>query len=198
MPIFCPTRLVNLWVAVYFNLTMQTERCLLQPFTTYDQAFVFEGLSNPEVIRYYGVQFHSYDATQVQMEWFQQITREGSGEWWKIVDREKGTRLGAIGINNYQPQHRCCEIGYWLLPQFWGQGLMREVVPAVLDHLFVGRLMHRVSASVEGGNTASSSVLESAGFRFEGIQRECEYKGGRFVSLLWYSLLEQEWRERLA
>lgn len=173
---------------------MRTPRFLIEPFTASDQDFVFEGLSHPEVIRYYGVQFHTYEAAKLQVEWFEQIIREQSGQWWKIVSIETKQRVGAIGMNNYQPQHRSTELGYWLLPQYWKQGIMTEVLPAILYHLFNNKMMHRVCASVELGNYASIKVLEQANFRNEGTQRECEYKNGKFISLVWYSLLEDEWR----
>ncbi|WP_132053826.1 GNAT family N-acetyltransferase [Pseudocnuella soli] len=173
---------------------MFSQRFKLEAFQPADQAFVFEGLSHPDVIRYYGVQFHSYEATRVQMEWFEHIIKENSGHWWKIVSLQNGDRVGAIGMNNYQPQHRCTEIGYWLLPPFWKKGIISEVLPLVLQYLFTGRNMHRVAASVEVGNDASSKVLERAGFRLEGVQRDCEFKNGGLISLKWYSLLESEWR----
>lgn len=173
---------------------MVSTRFKLVPFQYTDRDFVFEGLNHPDVIRYYGVQFHSYEAVRLQMEWFEQILQENTGHWWKIVSLHNGERVGAIGMNNYQPQHRCTEIGYWLLPRFWKQGIIREVLPLMLEYLFTLRNMHRVAASVEVGNDASCRVLEHAGFKLEGIQRECEYKGGSFISLRWYSMLEWEWR----
>lgn len=173
---------------------MRTPRFALEPFTASDQDFVFEGLSHPDVIRYYGVQFHTREVAKLQIEWFEQIIREQSGQWWKIVWIDRDLPVGAIGMNNYQPQHRSTEIGYWLLPQYWKQGIMQEVMPAILYHLFIDKMMHRVAASVEVGNHASMRVLEHSRFRHEGIQRDCEYKKGKFISLAWYSLLENEWR----
>lgn len=173
---------------------MFSQRFMLQAFQPNDQAFVFEGLSHPDVIRYYGVQFHTYEATRIQMEWFEHIIKENSGQWWKIVNLQTGERLGAIGMNNYQPQHRCTEIGYWLLPQFWKKGIISEVLPLMLQYLFADRKMHRVAATVEEGNEASSRILEKAGFVLEGVQRDCEFKNGAFITLKWYSLLEDEWR----
>lgn len=172
---------------------MLSERFALQHFVAEDQAFVFKGLSHPDVIRYYGVQFHSFEAARLQMEWFEQILKEASGQWWKIVTRGTAEKVGAIGMNNYQPQHRCTEIGYWLLPQYWKQGIVQEVMPVLLQYLFRDKMIHRIAASVETGNEASCKVLERAGFTFEGTQRECEFKNGTFISLKWYSLLEGEW-----
>jgi ribosomal-protein-alanine N-acetyltransferase len=99
-------------------------------------------------------------------------------------------------MNHFLPQHRSTEIGYWLLPRYWKQGVIREVMPLVLEHLFLKKMVHRVAATVEVGNISSSKVLEQAGFTLEGIHRECEYKNGAFISLMWYSMLEQEWRLR--
>lgn len=171
---------------------MLTKRFALQFFVPDDQGFVFEALSHPDVIRYYGVRFSTYEATKVQMDWLDTILKEASGQWWKIVDRQNGTRVGAIGMNHRQPLNRSTEIGYWLLPQYWKQGIIREVLPVVTRHLFHEYRFHRIAAIVEAENEASCRVLEHAGFTLEGIQRECEYKEGKFISLKWYSLLETE------
>jgi [ribosomal protein S5]-alanine N-acetyltransferase len=176
---------------------IQSHRFDLLQFCPCDLDFVFEGLSHPEVIRYYGVNFHSLEATKVQMEWYNNLLTERTGIWWKIVNRQTNERVGAIGMNNYQQQHKRTEIGYWLLPQFWKQGIISEVLPVVTNHLFTKEGVHRIEALVEEGNEGSCNVLRKAGFHFEGKMRECEIKNGNYISLLMFSLLFTDTRPPL-
>lgn len=165
---------------------LHTARFLLQELVVGDQAFVFEGLSHPRVIPFYGVRYESLEATAGQMDYYQRVWREGSGCYWKVVDKSTGQRLGVVGYSNHLPQHRRAEIGYWLLPAYWGQGIMAEVLAELLRYLHEEKQVHRVEALVEEGNTASDRVLERAGFVYEGTQRDCEIKEGQFISLRIY------------
>jgi ribosomal-protein-alanine N-acetyltransferase len=130
---------------------LQSQRFNLLQFNAQDLDFVFEGLSHPDVIRFYGVNFNSLEATKIQMEWYNNLLTERTGIWWKIVNRQTGDKVGAIGMNNHQRQHKRTEIGYWLLPQFWKQGIISEVLPIVIDHLFKNEDIHRIEAMVEYG-----------------------------------------------
>jgi ribosomal-protein-alanine N-acetyltransferase len=168
---------------------LQTERFLLQQILPEDQPFIFEGLSHPQVIPHYGVQYKTLEETRVQMVYYDQLWRSGKGMWWKIKDRSTAQHAGAIGFNNYESTHRKCEIGYWLLPKFWGKGIITEVFQVVIPYLFNEKKAHRIEALIELENGASCAVVERAGFTREGTLRDYEWKNDRFISLFLYSLL---------
>ena len=123
-----------------------TDRFSLQEILTEDQAFIFEGLSHPQVIPYYGISYETLEATKAQMDFYRDMQVNGTGMWWKIVDRKKGEKLGAIGYNNLCIQHKRAEIGYWLLPAFWRQGVITEVLPVMLNYMFQTKKIHRIEA----------------------------------------------------
>ncbi len=172
--------------------SLQTERFWLQQIVPDDQPFIFQGLSHPQVIPFYGVRYYSLEATRAQMNYYRALEQSGSGYWWKIVEKQTYERVGAIGFNNYHAQHRKAEIGYWLLPQYWGKGIMTEVLQALIQYLFRDKKLHRVEALIEEGNAASIKVAEKSGFVLEGKMRDYEIKDGRFISLLIYSLLASD------
>lgn len=166
----------------------------LQQFLPSDQQFVFEGLSNPEVIPFYGVQYSTFEATKGQMEFYSRIWNTRTGCWWKIVDNKTNEPVGACGMNGYQSMHEKAEIGYWLLPQHWKKGIMPEVLPVMIGHLFDKWPIWRLEAVIEAGNSASVKLSEKLGFKYEGTLRESEVKNGKRISLMLYSLLKSEWR----
>jgi [ribosomal protein S5]-alanine N-acetyltransferase len=171
---------------------LTTERFLLQEITTDDQVFIFEGLSHPQIIPYYGVSYQTFDAVKAQMNFYRDMQVNETGIWWKIVGKETGERVGAIGFNNYNKQHNRTEIGYWLLPRYWKKGIIHEVLPVMIDFILNKKKIHRVEALVEVGNTASEKVLKRLGFIYEGCMRDCEIKNGSYISLLMYSLLSTD------
>lgn len=171
--------------------TLTTGRLLLQKITPDDQAFIYQGLSHPDVIPFYGVRYDSFEAAAAQMEWYEKMVAEGTGLPWKISDLHTGENIGVISVYLYKPEHQKAEIGFWLLPQFWNRGYALEALEATMAYWKRVKSLHRLEAFVEEGNSASSKLLEKAGFLYEGTMRECEIKNGSYISLRIYAILLQ-------
>lgn len=155
----------------------------LRPVVAEDKVSIHRGLSHPEVIKHYAVSFLTLEATQEQMDWYATLEREGTGQWWAMRSTASGEFLGAIGLSGIVKQHRRCDLGYWLLPEHWRKGILREALPLIIDHAFNKLGLHRIAAEVETDNPASANVLVHAGFKHEGTLGECEWKDGRSISL---------------
>jgi ribosomal-protein-alanine N-acetyltransferase len=169
---------------------LRTPRFLLRQITQDDLLAVFRGLSDPRVIANYGVSYASAEQTQRQMDWFDQIHAAETGIWWAVCRSMADPALmGAVGLNDICALHRRGEIGYWLLPEHWRQGIARECVSAMLEFAFASLRLHRVGADVDIDNPRSAQLLESLGFHFEGVRRGCELKAGLFLDLKTYSRL---------
>ncbi len=170
-----------------------TSQYRLRQIMPQDQQFIFKGLSHPEVIKYYGVRYSSFEAAKDQMDWYEKLWQDKTGIWWIITDKNEHP-LGACGFNYYNASHEKIELGFWLLPEDQGKGIMKEVLPAIIDYIFANWKVHRIEALVEHENTASCGLLEKIGFTKEGMMRECEIKDGKRVSLIMYSLLKHDWK----
>lgn len=98
------------------------------------------------------------------MRWLEQIFAERSGIWWAIALSKGDTMVGACGLSHWNHAHRWAEIGYWLIPDYWRQGILSEALPRIL-HPALGTMgVHRVHANVEPENIASCSLLRKLGF----------------------------------
>jgi len=168
-----------------------TQRLLLRPFTAADLDNVFAGLSHPDVIRYYGVSYTTREAATAQIQFFSDLEKNGTGQWFAICDIAGKIFYGACGLNNVHTQHRKAEIGFWLLPAYWGQGIITEAVPLVCQFGFTHFNLHRIEAVIEHNNDHSKKVMAKTGFQYEGTMRECEIKNGTFISLDIYARLKE-------
>ncbi len=166
-----------------------TDRFLLQQVMPYDQRFIFEGLSHPGIIAFYGVRYDTFESTKKQMEWYEKSYREGTGHPWKIIDKTSGEQIGIVAYYYFKAEHRKAEVGFWIFPQYWNKGITTEVLKEVIRYCQEEKDIHRLEAFVEAGNTASSRVLEKLGFVYEGTMKECEIKDGAYISLLIYALI---------
>ena len=158
-----------------------------------DQPRVFAGLSNPDVVRHYGLSYATLAATDEQMRWYAEIAQARTGLWLAIADAARDEMIGAVGCYDLDRDNRCADFGYWLLPAYWGQGVARRAIERFLPHVWQGLGVHRLAAYVELDNRASQGLLARLGFRLEGVLRECERKGEQFISLQCHALLAHEW-----
>ncbi|HDO1382377.1 TPA: GNAT family N-acetyltransferase [Aeromonas veronii] len=165
----------------------------LRTFKADDLAFVYAGLSDPDVIQFYGISYSTEAACEEQMRWYQSIEEQGVGCWFLIESAEG--KLGALGLNNICREHHNAELGYWLLPHYWGRGIMRKALCGLLSYAFNELKLHRIGADVEMENLRSQQLLRTYGFVLEGVSRECEIKSGQYVSLMKYSLLKHEFKD---
>ncbi|HSI69346.1 MAG TPA: GNAT family N-acetyltransferase [Gillisia sp.] len=168
---------------------IRTKRLLLRQIQEKDLDNIFRGLSHPEVIKYYGVNYNSRESTKEQMTWYRELLEKGTGIWWAISSLEGDVFYGAAGFNDLQKEHKKAEIGYWLLPEFWSRGYVSEAVTAILDYAFTSLDLHRIEAYVEVGNENSAKALKKLHFDYEGRMRDCEIKNGNFISVDLYAKL---------
>jgi ribosomal-protein-serine acetyltransferase len=110
------------------------------------------------------------------------------GEWdagraLRFVIRDRTTRqfLGVVGLDGCVHLHRSCELGYWLRREATGRGLMTEAATACIEFAFRRVGIHRIRCAAATDNMPSLRVISRLGFRFEGIARQAEFVGTRWL-----------------
>ena len=171
---------------------LHTARLHLRQITEADLEHIFKGLSHPDVIKYYGVSYSRLDDTWKQLEWYAELERTYTGIWWAITLSQTNEFCGAIGYNNLSRDHRKAELGFWLLPEYWKKGIVREAMQPVLEYGFQELNLHRIEAYVETENISSKKALQKMDFQQEGILRDSEIKNGNFISVAVFSRLKNE------
>ncbi len=172
---------------------MQTKNYYLREIQDSDIESVHRGLSNPEVTKYYDVHYETLEATQEQMRWFAELKKNGTGIWYGVFDRKTDTFCGAGGYNDLDKNDRRAEIGFWLLREHWGKGIMKEIFPALCELGFNTLNLNRIEGYVVSDNKKCKSAIQKINFTYEGTMREFEIKDGKKISLDVYSILKSEW-----
>ncbi len=162
---------------------INTERLTIRKITSDDIHHIFSGLSHPEVIKYYGVNFMTLEATQEQMDWYADLEKNKTGQWFAVCSKENGTFYGAGGYNNRDVNNRKAEIGFWLLPEYWGKGIMGEAMPKIFDYGFEELNLHRIEGFVESSNNKCKKAVAKVGFKYEGTMVDCEVKNRNYISV---------------
>ncbi len=116
------------------------------------------------------------------------ITEQSASVFCIEID---GAAVGGIGVHPGQDVHRySATMGYWLGEEFWGRGIMTDVVIAVTDFCFENSPIRRISAEVFANNPASARVLEKAGYILEGRLKNHVIKNGEVLDSLLYARTE--------
>lgn len=96
---------------------------------------------------------------------FAMYAKHGFG-LWHVSRRTDGAALGLCGLLKRENLPDV-DIGYALLPEFWGEGYALEAAQATLHHAVRRFGLARVVAVVSAGNDASIRVLEKLGMKCE-------------------------------
>jgi RimJ/RimL family protein N-acetyltransferase len=156
---------------------LETERLLLREFDEGDAGPFYVLGSDPAVTRYTGDPGGGVASAEHALEVLRShpladYRRYGFGRW-ACVHKASGGVIGFAGLK-YLDDLREVDIGYRLLPAYWGLGLATEAGRAVLGYGFTRLALRRVIGLVAPENLASVRVLEKLGLTFEGM---VEFRG---------------------
>ena len=104
-----------------------------------------------------------------------------------------GKIAGSIGHHHIDPMNRSVSIGYWLDATVEGKGVMTRCCQTLVRHLFEERKMHRVEIRCATGNTRSCAIPQRLGFTRECVLREAEWVNDRYLDLVVWSMLAQDY-----
>lgn len=179
-----------------FNFTpfpnVETERLILDRITENDLKEIFELRSNPETMKYIPrplVKNH-----EEALEHFKMIDakiEDNTGINWGIRLKNNPKLLGIIGYYRLQPENYRAEIGYMILPEYHGKGIVPEAVKRLIQFGFEDLKLHSIEAVIDPDNYASEQVLQKCGFVKEAHLKEADFWEGKFLDKVIYSLLEK-------
>jgi ribosomal-protein-serine acetyltransferase len=117
-----------------------------------------------------------------------------AGRAVRFAIRDGKTRelLGVVGLDSCVHLHRACELGYWLRRDATGRGIMTEAAQAAVDFAFSRMGVHRIRCAAATDNVASLRVISRLAFRFEGIARQAELVGSRWLDHALFARLSND------
>jgi RimJ/RimL family protein N-acetyltransferase len=173
---------------------IETERLWLRQFTPDDWPAVHVYTSDLAIMTYVEEGVMSAEQTR-------QFVSENAGDearHFALILKDEDRLIGHMPFHPWFAP-RTYEIGWVLHPRYHGRGLATEAAAALLRHGFEMLGLHRVIATCQPENRASSRVMEKLGMRREGHFRQCLYRDEQtWWDEYFYALLEDEWFGRAA
>ena len=155
--------------------------------------FIYELFSCPETNRYSS--HENLRNLEEAGEMYEEYLKPGFPSHFRVAVelKETGEPVGTLGLYSYSERDRRAELGFDLLKEHWGRGIMTEAVREVLRYGFEGLGLNRVEATMDPLNTRSVRLVEHLGFKREGHMREKYLYKDVHRDELMYSLLRSEW-----
>ena len=168
------------------NIELHTPRLILRWLDKSDRDLIFALHSDLRVIRYTGIaQYLDIAQADDFMQRIEQDMKNNKSLTWAMFLSATGHSIGTICFWNLSDDKKDAELGYDLLPDYWGQSYVLEAILAVLDFGFKHCGFDNIYAYPRSVHTASCRVLEKTGFRFvkevdtdhdDGVYRSSVYK----------------------
>ncbi len=175
---------------------LETGRLILEPWSEADREPFAALAANSEVMRYIGdgSTWDSERTNRVFERQLQHWTDHGFG-WRSAIQKTTSRRIGFIGINHVGPEatevtEDEVEIGWWLHPRVWRQGLAKEGAFALRDEAFARVGLERLIGRYQPPNVASGRIMKTLGMTFE---RDAIGRHGDLVRIL--AIQRERWLE---
>ena len=85
------------------------------------------------------------------------------------------------------------EIGYFILPKFWGKGYGYEMSQWLIDDYFESTNFQEICASCHGNNVKSEGLMMKLGMTKTSVEKNGRFKRGEYVDEIRYSLNRNQW-----
>jgi RimJ/RimL family protein N-acetyltransferase len=180
------------------NRNIETERLLLRPLHKNDGPAIAAKIDNFEISKNLArvpFPYHLSDAEDF-LDWAASLDHRSA---FRVIalKHEPETLIGIISYD-WNENKKQSELGYWLVQEHWGQGLMTEAARAMVRLAFTVSDLTGLSSCYFNENPASGKVLEHAGFVQIGTCSQFSRSRGHEVAVTTVELKRDDWLNKKA
>ena len=145
---------------------LTTERLTLRQLVSSDEQEIFTLRSDSEINKYLDRQIsNTINDARSFINTVNENINKSDSLYWAITLSDQNIFVGTICLFGFSNENYKCEIGYELLTNFQGQGIMREAVEKVIDYAFNTIKVKKIEAFLHRDNQSSIKLLEKFSFR---------------------------------
>jgi ribosomal-protein-alanine N-acetyltransferase len=175
---------------------LATDRLFLRKLKHSDAKNLNELFSSPKVLMFSNDQIMNSEEKAIELiDKFNNSFKNKNSIQWAITVKNNDALIGTCGSYDLDRENSKIDIGYLLIPSFWGKGYATEATMAMIKWVFDKLDIHRIQADCTSGHEASENILLKCGFTEEGIWRESTWEHGKYVDIKQFGLLRKEFEE---
>jgi ribosomal-protein-alanine N-acetyltransferase len=152
---------------------LKTGRLTLRQLRSSDDKEIFALRSNDNVNKYLDRKpGKSIDDAQSFIQAINENIQKQDSLYWAITLNGTDKLIGTICLFDFSEDHSKVEIGYELLPEFQGKGIMQEAASKVIHFGFQHAGVNSIEAYTHCENVSSTKLLEKLNFKKHGAADE--------------------------
>jgi len=145
---------------------LQTERLTLRQLVITDEQEIFALRSDSEINKYLDRQ--ASETIEDARDFINKVTeniKKSNSLYWVITLTNSKTFVGTICLFDLSDENNKCEIGYELLINFQGQGIMKEAAEKVIEYAIQTMKVQIIEAFTHKDNQNSTKLLGKLKFK---------------------------------
>ncbi|QQE13496.1 GNAT family N-acetyltransferase [Planctomycetota bacterium] len=176
----------------------ETDRLVIRQFSEADAPKVFEMLSDEEIARNAGAPW-PYEMKHATgwISMHDDLFKKGETLPYAIEVKDTEELIGCVSLNNMYTPNGPGDLGFWLGRNYWGNGYATEAAKCMIEIGFQTLGLNKVYTFCLSGNVGSEHVLKKCGLIREGVLRQQMPRGGKFIDMIYYGILREEWSQTI-
>ncbi len=149
---------------------LKTDRLTLRQLASSDDNEIFALRSDSNVNKYLGRKpAKTIDDAKTFIQTIHENIQRNDSIYWAITLTGADKLIGTICLFDFSEDHLKAEIGYELLPDFQGKGIMQEAASIVIDYGIQHIGLHSIEAYTHSENQSSTRLLEKFNFKMNSL-----------------------------
>jgi len=147
---------------------IETQNYLLRRLNSDDAETIFEIRSNKSIAKFLDRPLaKSLDDAMQFIAKIDAGISKNEVVYWGICDKRKNKIVGTITLWQISEVEKTAEIGFELLPEYQGFGVMQEVIPKVIEFGFSNLQLLEINGEVDSQNVKSIALMKKFGFKLK-------------------------------
>lgn len=137
-----------------------TERLTLRQLSLDDQQGIFALRADPKINKF--LDRKRCKTNEEAIDFINKVNdyiEKNGAYYWAITLSDTQNLVGTICLFDFSSENRSCEIGYELMTDFQGQGIMNEAAQVVIDYVFQSLKFKKILACTHSENQRSTNLL---------------------------------------
>jgi len=176
---------------------LESEDIYLRPLEINDADGPYVGWFNDAEVCS-GNAHHIYPYTrQAAIEYIEHAQNFGNELIFAIVQKADNRHIGNVKLKRINSVARSAEFAIVIGEKdCWGKGYSKQVARLMLDHAFFTLNLNRVYCGTYDTNIAMRKLAEYLGMQEEGCRRKAAFKDNRYLDVIEYGVLREEYIEK--
>lgn len=160
-----------------------------------DSKFMLEWMHDKNVIEFFSQDFLNKTFIDVK-KFIKKSQMDKKNINYAIVD-ENDEYLGTASLKNIDLKNKNAEYAISIRTKAMGKDVSKTATNLVLKCAFKEMHLHKIYLCVAEDNKRAIKFYEKYGFKYEGIFTEHIYRNEKYINMLWFSILEDNFNGKL-